>query len=204
MKYSCMLFVLIFFPLSVFAQNGVDIEQFDLKNQNSSISSSEHNIGGFMGINFKANFSENFHFILIGGGSFGIMVKPSISIFTSVNYLMSDIGGLEVWFAGIGAEYISFPYSWIQLYLYGKVSYGVMDFLYKGSSYQSGVFVFEPEALFGIRITKFGRIKLGIGYRVAAGISGLPVLTNRNCSGWYGVVRVNVGVFDPKQRQKVL
>ena len=132
MKYLCIFFILIFLPLSVFAQNSGVFEQFNLNDQNSSISSSEHNIGGFVGLNFKANFTENFHFVLIGGGSFGIIVKPSIAIFASINSLASNLGGLEVWFAGIGAEYTFFPYNRFQLYFYGQASYGVINFPYRG------------------------------------------------------------------------
>jgi len=208
LKYYCIIFCLLLYPCIVFAQDEPEVkelvdEQLVLSNQSSLIDLSRHNLGGYGGPHFKLT-NINGEFALIGGGPLAVAVNPKLSIFGTFNYLEADVNGIEMAYGGIGAEYALFPEKRFQVYFSGQAGAGIIDYSTDESSYQSGVIVLEPEMLFGIKIGEFEKVKLGMGYRFAAGIKDLPGLNYSDFSGLYGKVELSYGIFDQQKRKEFL
>jgi len=172
-------------------------------NQESILPLMKQGLGGFGGPQFKLT-QINGQGGMIGGGPIVLVVRPDLKWLASFNYLEGGPDSLKIWFVGFGGEYTLFPGALIELNLSSQLGIGNAAQVLPRENFSTTLFTFEPEFTAAIKIMQFDKIKIGTGYRLALPAKSAGDLSTTNLSGFYGIVRLEYGIFDIGQRKAYL
>ncbi len=191
MKKYAMLFLLLLSALPVSAQDAPSDVDYGTRNDIFGAPSFE--------------FSQiNEEFAFLAGGRFGWIINNNYVIGAEGYWLANDVPGpmlsvgqkpdLAVGFGGITLEYVVAPENAVHFSLSNLVGVGSVKYDYSTARDDDTFWVVEPMANLYLRMTRYFKIGVGVGYRYVADVD-LEALEDEDLSGFVGKISLNFGTY---------